>query len=718
MTQNTLNDRGPNQIPEGEPSEYRPSRATIDLNKSITDQNTNLLDSEPMYMKLILEGKADHTIYGSLGAIRGIQGRYDELIELTQKALQLKPNHHIYLNNLGNAQKAKGNIADAISYYKKAIALMPEFAEAHNNLGTVLHDQGLFDEAIISYNQALSFRENYAEAYNNLGFSLKEIGRLDKAIEFHTKAIDLKPDFAEGYFNLGNTLLEMGEIDEALEAYVNTLKLNPNHAKALVNAGHIFNDRGEDIAAFSSYKKAIQLDPYLVQAQNSLANALEERTNYKEALKYFINSLQINHDDAETHLGISRNLLHTGNIKQAVEHAKLAISIDPKNSNCFCTLSKCERSQGDFKASKSSLHKALQADPFDTAAFYLLSTQIADKTEAEKLLSLIKTAEMRGHKSNKSKASSEFAKANCFHKLKKYEQASLHLTKANQLKLSYHPSDLSKWQEKNQASLTCPDYFQNDCLEDGSNRIFIVGVPRCGSTLLESILATNPILQDLGETNALGQAIEQALKYTKDAKHQSLESLYEKNLGNPCSPHTITIDKNLYNFINARHIVRLMPSAKIIHCHRHPLDNILSMLRADLVFGNNYTSDPADAAKFLILQEETLRQCKEDHPGRIFSLNYDAFVNDPEQILRPLIAWLGLEWSENYLHPELAERTILTASVVQARQPINNKSVGGWKNYKELLEPAVQILRNSNLYKNFIFEDTCPMRKSKTFSFF
>ena len=144
--------------------------------------------------------------------------------------------------------------------------------------------------------------------------------------------------------------------------------------------------------------------------------------------------------------------------------------------------------------------------------------------------------------------------------------------------------------------------------------------------------------------------------------------------------HTHTIDKNLYNFINIDHIARAMPSAKIIHCHRHPLDNILSMLRAQLILGNNYTSDPADAARMLVMQERTIKRAKTDYPDQIFSINYDVLVNTPEQSVKNLIAWLGLTWSEYYLHPEHLERKIITASVVQARKPISNKSVGGWNN--------------------------------------
>ena len=116
----------------------------------------------------------------------------------------------------------------------------------------------------------------------------------------------------------------------------------------------------------------------------------------------------------------------------------------------------------------------------------------------------------------------------------------------------------------------------------------------------------------------------------------------------------------------------------------------------------------------IVMQEQILRQAKADYPDQIFSINYDILVNNPEQSIKTLIAWLGLAWSEYYLHPERLERTILTASVVQARKPINNKSVGGWKNYKDLLEPAFQILRESNLFDSAIFEENNLTQSKET----
>ena len=160
-----------------------------------------------------------------------------------------------------------------------------------------------------------------------------------------------------------------------------------------------------------------------------------------------------------------------------------------------------------------------------------------------------------------------------------------------------------------------------------------------------------------------------------------------------------TIDKQLYNFIYINHIFTHMPSAKVIHCRRNPMDNILSMYRSNLSAGNSYTSKLEDATRILIEQEKAMQIYKERFREKIFTFDYDEFVNEPAKNLGKLLEWLGLEFDENYLHPEKSTRSINTASVMQARKPISNKSVGDWKNYEKLLNPVLAILRESKISK-------------------
>ena len=121
------------------------------------------------------------------------------------------------------------------------------------------------------------------------------------------------------------------------------------------------------------------------------------------------------------------------------------------------------------------------------------------------------------------------------------------------------------------------------------------------------------------------------------------------------------------------------------------------MYRSNLSAGNNYTSNLKDSAKVLIAQEQAMQTQKNRHPEKIFTFDYDEFVNAPEKELRKLLGWLELKFNEIYLHPEKSTRSVNTASVMQARRPIHNRSVGAWKNYRTLLRPAFKIIQESGI---------------------
>ena len=143
-----------------------------------------------------------------------------------------------------------------------------------------------------------------------------------------------------------------------------------------------------------------------------------------------------------------------------------------------------------------------------------------------------------------------------------------------------------------------------------------------------------------------------------------------------------------------------MPNAKIIHCYRNPLDNILSIYRAHFSIGNQYSSSLVGSANVYLDQEEIMTEYKNRYRSKIYDLNYDLLVSDPNKEIQSLLSWLGWEWDNKYLEPHLNPRSVSTASSVQVRFPINSKSIGGWKNYKDMLKPAIEILTQTNRYQN------------------
>ena len=217
------------------------------------------------------------------------------------------------------------------------------------------------------------------------------------------------------------------------------------------------------------------------------------------------------------------------------------------------------------------------------------------------------------------------------------------------------------------------------------------------STDGELIGDTNVI--DLGETAILKETF---IDYKKSKQLLNFAERYWKKIKVLEEQTNIATNKNLYNYQFAGIIAKKIPNAKIFHCYRHPLDNILSIYRAHFRTGNEYSSSLVDAAKVYLDQKKVMKEYKNRFRSKIYDLNYDLLVSNPKEEIKSLISWLGWKWEDKYLSPHLNPRSVSTASKVQVRSPINSKSIGGWKNYKEMLRPAIEIISKFDKYRNLV----------------
>jgi len=224
-------------------------------------------------------------------------------------------------------------------------------------------------------------------------------------------------------------------------------------------------------------------------------------------------------------------------------------------------------------------------------------------------------------------------------------------------------------------------------------------MPRCGSTLLESILSMSNDVYDLGEINILEESFIECKQSKGDVY---LAELYEEKV-NKLTELNISTNKWLYNYQYVGIIAKQIPNAKIIHCFRHPLDNILSIYRTHFSEGNKYSTSLVDCAKVYLDQEEIMTEYKSRFRSKIYDYSYEKLVKNPKKEIKSLIYWLGWKWDDKYLSPHLNPRSVSTASNIQVRSQINSNSIGGWKNYKEMLKPAIEILTQNDKYQDIKF---------------
>ena len=480
-----------------------------------------------------------------------------------------------------------------------------------------------------------------------------------------------------------------GNIYEAEKYYKKFLESNYINPDVLTNYGVICKQRGDKQKAIELYKKAVKLYPKNAEAFSNLGSLLLELNKAKEAVLYLKKAVVLKKNFANAHYNLGAALIDLERFEEAELSTKKAIEINPEEARAHCNLGAILKNLGQLEEAKSSLQKALKLNKDLVRTYFVLSLIINNKENFEQEEYLF-SREIIENKSKQDVIDINFARSNIKHKQKEYTQSAKFLQEANTIKLSIYPSDLNYLCKKNKRLQEEAKTFLKEERRNNNEKdsIFIVGLPRSGSTLLESVVSMNPIVKDLGEVNYLEEAY---LEWGKN-KNQSLEEIYLSKLPELTNNEKITTNKWLYNFQYTGIISKCMPSAKIIYCVRNPFDNILSIYRAHFALGNRFSSSIEDTAKLYLEEKKLMKNYIEQFPKNIYKINYESVVKNSESTIKNLIEWLGWEWDKKYLSPELNNRSIATASSVQARSRINTKSISSWKNYSILLEPAINII--------------------------
>ncbi len=520
-------------------------------------------------------------------------------------------------------------------------------------------------------------RENLSTNSNTLSKTSKE-QLINRAFKFHSE----------------------GNISAAIKHYQHFINQGFKDYRVFSNYGGILKDLGKLKEAELSTRKAIALNPKFPLAHSNLGSILKDLGKLKEAELSTRKAIALNPKFALAHSNLGSILKDLGKLKEAELSCRKAIAFNPNIAESHYNLGCILKDLGNLKDAKVSIQKAIALNPNYAKAYFSLSTlQYSNKSKIWK--DQLFSRSILNNKLPKEQIDIYFARANIFHKEKKYENSSKYLQLANNLKLNLNTSNADIVINKSRTLLIESDKKEINTKEYTSfpENIFIVGMPRSGSTLVESILSMNSNINDLGEANILEQAFQESKKIDQTL---TLFELYLQKVNELKNPSQITTNKNLYNYQYAGIIINLIPNAKIIHCYRNPLDNILSIYRANFIKNNEYASSIIDCTRVYLDQEEIMKDYKNRFRSKIYDLNYDILVSNPNQEIKSLISWLGWKWEHLYLSPHLNPRSVSTASNVQVRSPINSKSIGGWKNYKEMLKPAIEILSQNDRYQDLI----------------
>ena len=561
------------------------------------------------------------------------------------------------------------------------------------NKALELQQKGDIQEAINLYN--LSIKNGYKDerVLLNLAGIYHMNKKYNEAIQLYDQLIDQNPNSPKALSNLGLLCKEIGEYEVSENFFRQSLNLNPNSHITLCNLGDLLNKQNKFDEAEILTRKAIEIKPKYVIAINNLAVILKNKKKLDEAEFWIQKSIKFDNNNENSYAIYSDIKRSLEDLSEAVFYLKKSIDQAPDFKK-HATLGQILQDKGEFKEAEWQLIRSLEINPNFAISYYYLSL-FKNVIKNGPIFEHLFKDEILKDQNLEDQINIYFARANIMHKTKNYIDSAKYLKKANDLHLQMRSSEYKEIEKQTNLLRTLSDKYQiMESYESDEQAVFIVGMARCGSTLVENILRTNNELTCLGENAIFASTFKEWI----EDEGISLSKLYFDNLKDVNSNKRITTNKLLYNYMYAGIICSQIPNAKIIFCYRNPLDNLLSLYRANFEEGNNFSSSIEDSAHLYVNHKETMDYYKSKFPRNIYALDYDLLVSEPSSEIKKLIRWLDWKWNNKYLKSHLNLSNISTASKIEVRSPINNNSVGLWKNYKDLLSPAIKILKDAKLY--------------------
>ena len=646
--------------------------------------------------------------YFALGnALQNLR-KLDQAVASYRKAVAVKPDFVEAYIVLGNTLQELGKLDEAVASYRKTLAIAPEFAEVYNNLGNVLQELGKLDEAVASYRRTLAIKPNYAEAHNNLGVVLQGLGKLDEAIASFRKALAIKPDYAEAHNNLGVALRGLGKLDEAVASYRKALAIAPDHAEAHSNLGNVLQNLGKLDEAVASHRKALTIAPGYAKAHNNLGIALQGLGKLDEAVASYHKALAIAPDYAEAHSNLGNVLQNLGKLDEAVASHRKALTIAPDYAEAHNNLGVALRGLGKLDEAVASFHQACVIKPDFSKAHRGLA--LAKKfTEYDDDIKAMEDAYAMPNLGDREKIHLAFGLGKSFEDLRQYEKAFRFYQTGNAIKRGSYEFSIEIVENRFERvkKLFTKDLFGKLQAAGSSDEtpIFVLGMLRSGTTLVEQILASHPNVYGAGELNYLNRIVTSCFRelddprFTESINQASIRDFssaggeYIGMIRDTADSAGFITDKMPYNFRLIGMIKLMLPKAKIIHCCRDPRDTCLSIFKNDFSdVGNYYAYDLGELGRYCNLYRELMKHWHSVLPGFIHDIHYEDVVADQEKQSRALLAYCGLEWDDACLEFYRTDRPVQTASAAQVRRPIYKDSVRLWKRYENQLTPLLDVL--------------------------
>jgi tetratricopeptide (TPR) repeat protein len=538
--------------------------------------------------------------------------------------------------------------------------------------GISLQRQGRLAEAEAFYRAVLIKSPDDAGALHYIGLVNYQVGRLETADAFMSRSLEVDRSCANTWNDLGAVKLKAGQVEESISHFTRALELNAEHSDAL----------------------------------NNMAAAMRRLCRFESALVPLRRLALLRPRSADVTRTLADTLYNVGALAESIESFHEAIRLDPQSKAARLGMAEACEAAGRFKQARWQYRAVLQRDPDNALALSkLLQMRDADTEPAW----VTRAAHLAECDTTDAGNRLDIGLAYHFDRIGNYNCAFRHLKRARDRQAQAQPFNSEAYAAAVDGLIETSDkefFLSRRSLGVPSTRpIFIVGMPRSGTTLTEQVLASHPRVAAGGELLSLPRASYRVLELCyehrpypwglRSLSGASIEELakgYLDQLDKIDSGGLRVTDKLPFNFMHLGIISLLFPQATIVHCRRHPMDNCVSCYFTSFAGDVQFSNDLIALGRYYADYHRLMRHWQVVLPTKIFELRYEDLVMDTERAVRGLLAHCGLEWDSACLQFHQTERSVRTPSRWQVRQPIYRNSLARWRHYEQHLEPLKQAL--------------------------
>jgi len=662
-----------------------------------------------VYSQLAMKNNAQAQLNSTMqqGVMLLQKGNLPAAATLFQQILNAYPRHADALHLLGLVQGRSGELKQAVKSIKRALKINPKAAHYYRNLGLFLMESKQQQEAIVAFKEAIALNPKDADSHNDLGVTFSSQNRVEEAIAEYKKAIRKDPENIRAYNNLGNDLLKKDKLSEAEACQRKVLEINPRDPDAYLNLGIVLRLQACTEESIDVLQQAITFNSKHKEAYLQLGISLTQLDRLDDAVDALNLAMALDPSCRETCRSLGVVLEKQGRIDDAFKMYRRALEIDPQFVEAYLTLGMSLSRLGKFQESNECYCQAIKINPLEARAYKQLVRSKRSAEYEDKLRNMERFYRQKDTP-NEQKVTFAFALGMVFEEQNNYEKAFRYLREGNDLKRSTYEYKIEEHQDYfDRLKEVFTTEFFNQRADVGSpdeSPIFILGMPRSGTTLVEQMLASHSEIFGAGELTYLSDIGKRMGGKDKDLKFpECMLELEQKEFAHWGSEYVRKIrsksdsapyitDKMPHNLLRIGLIKLILPNAKIIHCVRDPMDTCLSIYKTDFNALHKFAYELTELGQYYKLYLDLMAHWRRVLPGFVFDVQYEDLVAQQEVQTRRLLEYCGLPWEDACLAFHQTKRTVATASLAQVRQPIYSDSVRLWESYGKRLAPLEKAL--------------------------